>query len=607
MRPGKALFFSLFMSLFVFLTAAPGMAATDTGSEIRHLLNEVPPLASFPEAHGMVWKRHVKFRMLADGSLEKTTRWFILSGRGLPEAWRTWTPTVRPGGSIEVLESGIFDPITGRIVMPLLPRTIEGEGFRTVEIRSPELEEERLLCVAFREVIPSRYNVDGFLWTAFELPCWDQTIEVEVPAESNFHWEGHEIPEPSVKEGNGVRIYAWTVVNRAPLGGATVAFPRRPYLAFSFTRGIRAALDDLGGITQGVTCQVPQPFRRYLREGAILKDIRRFLGAVDEPLRRLEGVPAEFVRSSAALPGTKSWTDWERTLLAGFWLKSSGVSVNTYWLPRVQQKKDSPSTPLAWARPVLEIKPRGSDTFFWSAGQMDSVGGDSFSLFGQTLYRVDSGEVRSVKVPSGEVGDHRLILTWDLKLDATGAMEGQLNVHARGGWKDLLGDSSLGIGALEPLVRMPDLPHFSAGKPEVLHSGDSTRFEIPVSFNSGIPSGAGSLLMRFPSAGFPALDVSNLSLGDGLLLRFPFVVDQRYNINLPDGYSVMALPTLAGSESGTVRFSEELKERSKKGRLEGSFRMVVSGRQLDSDQARAFAGIAHRVDQWDTLTIPLKK
>lgn len=606
MRLGKAPFFLPLCLLFLVLVT-PCWSAQDTGSEIRRLLNEAPPLASFPGAPGMIWKQHLEYRMLADGSLEKTTRWFILSGKDLPEAWRAWTPTVRSDGSIEVLESGIFDPLTGRIVMPLLPKVIEGEGFRTVEIRSPELEEEQLLCVAFREFIPSRYNVDDFLWAAFGIPVWEQTVVVEVPAESTFNWKGHDVPEPSMEEGQGVRRYTWTMVNRAPLGKPTVAVPQRPYLAFSLLKGIRPALDDLGAIAQqGVNVQAPQALSCYLRGDKALKRIRRFLDALDASSHHLEGVPGRLVRSSGSLAGSESWTDWERTLLAGHWLRSSGVGVDVCWLPKVSQEKDGPATAMAWARPVLEIQPKGGDVFLWSAGQRDAVG-ESFSLFGQTLYRVENGGFRARKVPSGEVEDHRLILTWNLALDDTGAMEGTLRVDVRGGWMELLGDSSLGMAALDSLISMPHLPHLAMEKPEVGTGDDSVRFEIPVSFNAGIPSGAGALLLRFPSAGFPALDVSRVPMGDSLSLRFPFVVDQRYNIHLPEGYRVVATPSLAGTENGAVRFSEELRERAKKGRLEGSFRMVVTERELDSDQARKFEGVSRRVAQWGALTIPLKK
>lgn len=606
MRSVKNLF-ALPLCLFIFLVATPGWSASDTGSEIRRLVNEAPPLASFPNAGGMIWKQHTEYRMLADGSMEKTTRWFILSGKNLPEGWRTWTPTVGPEGNIEVLESGIFDPLSGRIVTPLLPRVVEGEGFNAVEIRSPELEEEQLLCLAFREIFPTRYNVDDFLWTAFDLPCWEQTVVVEVPAESDFSWEGRDVPEPSVQEEKGVRRYTWSVVNRAGMGQATVAIAQRPYLTFSLRTGIRSVLDDLGLISREARMPVPRSIGRHLRKDMAVKQVRRFLEAVDDPSRRMEDVPGWFVRSSGVLAGKDSWTAWERTLLAGTWLAESGVDVEVYWLPKVSIKKGSPASPMAWVGPVLEIKPKGGDAFFWAAGQKDAIGGACFSLSGKKLYRVQNGGFQARTAPSGKVEDHRLILTWDLSLDGTGAMEGTLKVDVRGGWIELVGESSRVLEALKPVVQMPDLSHFSTGKAEVRESGESVGFEIPVSFNAGIPSGSGALLLRLPSAVFPVLDVKNSSSADGLSLRFPFVVDQRYNIHLPEGYRLMAPPKLAGTESGAVRFSEELRERAKKGRLEGSFRMVVTERNLDAAQARAFIGISRRVAQWGALTIPLKK
>ncbi len=605
MRLGKKLFF-LSLCLFV-LTVPTSGGAADTGEEIRRLLNEAPPLASFPEAPGMIWKRQLHYRMLADGSLEKTTRWFILSGGDLPGSRRRWDLAVPEGGSIDVLESGIFDPLTGRLVSPLLPEDVEVDGLEAKLIRAPELGEEKLICVAFREVIPGRYNVDDFVWTAFELPCWEQDIVVEVPEDAGFSWEGRDVPGPAMEEGQGLRRYTWTLVNRSPRGKPTLAIPRRPYLSFSLKRGVRSSLDDLRASTGTLSCRVPAGLSRYLRHDATLKQVRRFLKALDAPERRMEELPSRIVRSGAALSGAKSWTEWERTLLAGRWLASAGVEVRTFWLPRVPQNEDDPASPQSWSGPVLQIKPRGSSAFYWSAGQRRSAGAQAFSLFGRRLYSVRNGSVESVKVPSGDVEEHRLILDWDLALGEGGFLEGILTVHVRGGWMELLGNPADGIEALRNMVDMPSLPQFAAGRPDVATTPESARFEFSVSCNAGIPSGAGALLLRLPSAAFPALNVKGHSGGEGLALRFPFVVDQRYNIQLPERYRLVAEPRLAARESGKIRFEEELRDRAKGTRLEGSFRMVVTERDLDAARSRLFVDVAGRVAQWGKLTVPLKK
>lgn len=606
MRLGKALVF-LSLCLFVLTVVTSSARAAETSDEIRRLLNEAPPLASFPDSPGMIWKSHVGFRMLADGSLEKTTRWYVLSGGNLPLRWREWGLAVPESGSIEVLESGIFDPVSGRLVAPLLPETPELAGVKALRLRAPELGDEKLICVAFREVVPARYNVDGFLWTAFDLPCWEQTITVEVPADADFAWKGEGVPSPEREEKNGVLRYSWSLVNTAPMGKPAVTVPARPHLLFSLTRGLKPALADLDKRASGLSCQMPRRLGHYLREKATLKQVRRFLAALEAPERHSTELPGHFIRQGAAAAEAPSWTDWERTLLAARWLASAGVDVRTFWLPRVPLGEDDPAASMVWARPVLEIKPKGSSAFYWSAGDNRSAGAEVFSLFGRSLYRLEEGKVVRAFIPSGEVEEHRLILDWDLTLAETGAMEGILTLHIMGGWLELLGDPATGLTALGNLVDMPALPQFSPGHPEIEASSETARFRIPVTLNAGIPSGAGALLLRLPSATFPALRIDREKAADGLSLRFPFVVDQRYNIKLPEGYRLVAEPRLGSRETGQVRFEEELADRSKGTRLEGSFRMVVTARELDPGQARQFAEIAARTGQWGAITVPLKK
>lgn len=575
-------------------------AGWDVSAEIGRIVSEAPPLVSFPEAEGMVWKRDLAYSLAADGSLTRSQKWLVLAGPfGLPSSWRHWILPIAPGGQIDVFEAGLYDPVTSRLVLPLLPVTKEEAGLSFVELRLPPETADLVLALEFREILPRRYNVDDRLWTNADLPLWEGEIAVDVPEAAGFVWTSSEGLSPSKTTEKGRDSYAWRLVNRPAWKGGGLVADGRPSLAFSLRRGLRSSLEELGPLSAGLDIALPSALAtsstNVIRRGEAL------LGYVDGEARLRRDLPANWVRPPERLPAEGPWTEWERTLLLSRWLAAAGWKCDLFWQPLTELDDAVPATRTLWLRPVLSLSAPGLSQAYYLPGQAVPLGETPSEIRGKTLYRLDRGNVVSVSVPGGEALENRLILTWRLSVDEKGFASGDLVVDVFGGWFSLVGAvSSRGIEGLA--LRGSPL---TLGEPEVARRKAGLRVTYPVRGGLGIPGNA-SLLLQVPGVDPRAFSDLRRGLGP-LSLQFPFVFEQAFEITLPQGYRPLDFPTRRNVETGPVRLTETFREKKKAGSIEGSSRLVVTTSALDDGGAATLAALIQRGDQWSALTLPVRK
>jgi hypothetical protein len=98
------------------------------------------------------------------------------------------------------------------------------------------------------------------------------------------------------------------------------------------------------------------------------------------------------------------------------------------------------------------------------------------------------------------------------------------------------------------------------------------RVSFPVQAAVGIPA-PGQVLVRIPAVELPwlrALEQEQLPLR----LRFPFVVEQKLDLSLPEGYRVLSLPPSREGE-GRIARRETLRFSEKRNAVLGETKLVV--------------------------------
>jgi len=58
----------------------------------------------------------IHIKMLADGTLVKTSRWLIYSESPLPESWGKWIIPFVGDEGVELKEAAIYDPIDFKLI-----------------------------------------------------------------------------------------------------------------------------------------------------------------------------------------------------------------------------------------------------------------------------------------------------------------------------------------------------------------------------------------------------------------------------------------------------------------------------------------------------------
>ena len=238
----RSFFLTLVLSVvFILSGTAHGQ---DIPALLSKSLDEAPSLETLGSGKGTVILRDINFRLLADGRTERITTLFLHEGEELPDRWRNWEIVIPEGGEASVLESALYDPNSRRLRFPLIPREIERGGVRVIEVRFPNSFEGNILALSYREVFPTRMNLEDAVPIDLDLAQWEQRISLELPPDlvrnpDSIPAEGPwTVWEASFLLGNWLRRAGWSVeacwdsrVSLGDLSPATVKAWRKPVLS----------------------------------------------------------------------------------------------------------------------------------------------------------------------------------------------------------------------------------------------------------------------------------------------------------------------------------------------------------------------------------------
>lgn len=588
------------MSAALIAFCLPGAAiAWDGGLLVPRIAREAPDLSDYPGADGLVWLHEERYELNPDGSMAQHSKWLILLDRNAPEELTDWTIPVPPGGSASVEESALYTLPMGTMAVPLVPEERPVEGARSIRVRVPPLEGTRVLALGYSRTFPGRCNLEDAFWIRGAVPQWEQRVVVDVPRNTPIYWDGNrEVLPPSREERGAVDRYTWKVVNAPPLRRDSLLRSELPVLAFSLRSDLATLIGSLDGLSDGVERPADVAADYGRGRGDARDRGKRLIKALSREEHLLPGFPGTFVRPR--IPSGGPWTEWERSFVIGEALKELGWEVGYRWLPLLPREDSSPAARRAWAPPILFCKPPRGGAFHVVPGQRVEVGERPSRLYGETLYYRDGASYGTTTIPRGEVEDHRLTLEWELDLAVDGSARGTLDVFVRNGWVDVVGRGRNGESAVVPLEGMERV---ALGPPEVQGLSYGYRLTLPVELSLAIPGRKG-LLVTLPSMTVPQLAEARNS-ATPVALRFPFVLEQKVTLTLPDGYSVMTFPA-ATEQGGAIALRERFGYRGKRESVYGESRLIVKTSTVGTSEERSWRQRTGRWLQWGNHTIPVE-
>lgn len=594
----------IFLALMISLASA---AANEPRQEIQRLLEEAPSLASYPARTAVVLSRSVANRLLADGSMERRSRWIILFSGSLPGGWQTWRLTAPDGGSARFLRAELYS-VPGMAMTARLETSASGEGGEVLQI--PSSPGESVLYIEAIQTFPRRFELDDLVRVELDLPQWELLVDVSVPQGSRLNWAGSGIGQPERFQEKGLERFSWSAKNLPPLSTMPLLDRGNPTLGFSLKNGLGLSLRYVGELEKAFS-RLPKRLSSRLSGKNPEKAGMLLLADLTTGESRDAGLPGEWVRIPAGgFPEDGPWSEWERTLLAASGLKSLGWSVRTWWLPAMPVLAEPPAGAALWAGPVLEVSSsKGGQPFFFTAKTGTVVGRTPSFLYGATLYRLDGETVLKTKIPEGSASQNRLSAKWQLQLDEAGFARGKLLIQLKGGWDSVLRnpEGSLAERA-NGLVRemLSGTPFASGiGEPRVSESGNGIEILAPVEGLLGIASQK-DLLVRFPAQNVPGIREVLEETGR-IKLKFPFSVKQEFSLDLPKGFRVLEPPSLRGKSAGKTPVEETFRNNEKKARVEAEQLVTVSASVFDENEVQSLKDSLAQVLRWATNSIPLRR
>ena len=601
---------SFFLTLV--LSVAFILSGTAHGQDIPALLSksldEAPSLETLGSGKGTVILRDINFRLLADGRTERITTLFLHEGEELPDRWRNWEIVIPEGGEASVLESALYDPNSRRLRFPLIPREIERGGVRVIEVRFPNSFEGNILALSYREVFPTRMNLEDAVPIDLDLAQWEQRITLELPSGAEPAWQGENLPDPQVSRSGVEDTYTWSIINTPVLEESSLSPEKGRWLIFSLRKGLQYSLGAVSELAASLEATPPSRVASFMNDPDRSRRGVRIMEYVNGPGLIESSLPPDLVRNPDSIPAEGPWTVWEASFLLGNWLRRAGWSVEACWDSRVSLGDLSPATVKAWRKPVLSVTPPGGKPFIFEIGQAVKPGSMPPGLWGRTLYSLDGSTPLRNTLPSGGPGDHRLSVNWVIEVAPDGMATGELTITAGGAWVEVVnGDGAIGEDTAARMLASfawPSIPGFSFQGASVETPGTGLRVKVPLHVRVAIPGGEG-LLLRMPSVMMP-WQRSIAEKRDAGDIRFPFVFEQAASIRLPEGFKVMVLPATRPYDTGQVKLEESMRVR-KGSILVAEQKTVVSTARLEEQARQALANVVRQQLGWIEATVPLKK
>ncbi len=578
-------------AVFAIVGAFVLMAQTLSAGEVNipRLVQEAPPLETYGSPAGVVWQRHESYGLRPDGAMLKESLWVVMTTHRLDRNWPESVLSTPFTGELEILEASLYDPVSGAKIAAM---SDDGASMTLGD------HDEAVLVLRFRQIYPKRMSVEGLIIPASDLPVWEGRFSVAVPSGSELFVQSNGMDSPSIENSGGKSTYIWTTYNVPQRKRSSLVRLGDPYLAFSLRSGKVPFLQLLSTLNRISIPSMPPDLARLNRMGDKGKAGKKLMRAMDSMV-----IPGSDGMLREDIPPEGPWSYWERALILRSWLEGMGWRAQLVWRTFLPIGAQEPAMMENLRSPVLRVAPPGSEYWFYVPGQTVEPGNVPPSLIGKTLYGGSPEEgLLTYSLDRGKVEDHRLTIAWDLALDPQGALAGTLQLWVRNGWLELFPDTDrISWVALERVI--PGVLSWKAGDPSLIPMDYGYRIDLPVKRHMGIPGGPG-MLLRIPCL-LPGALEDLTSLVPTKELLFPFVMEQKYSIALPEGYSLISTPAMSDRNEGNLKFSEYLRFSKKREVLEGESKIIANGSRYDDQFSYGLPRVLGAWLRWRDISIPL--
>lgn len=601
--PGAVPFFAALL-LAVFFAGGTVAYGAAPALNIPRMIQECPHFSDHPGSDGVIWLKDSEYSLVADGSMTRKTTMVILARRGIDDRWTRWSIPVPGGGTAEVLSAALYDPGSGRILSPVLPRKGEVNGIAFTEVLFPDIQDEFIIVLSLREVLPKRFAVEDSLWINESLPLWEQKITVNVPAGMELSVVSEGAGEPRREKAVGGERHTWQVVNSPAWSGRTLKSDDRDFLSFSTRKGTEALARYLGAMETLLVPQPPAAVQSIIDQSNKLKAGQGLIDWMNRAPGFAQGFPPSFVRPD--IPGEGPWTDWEKVLLLHRWIRKAGWESRLHWLAAHPFDQLSPAPEAAVIRPVVELNISGISPFFCDLGQGSSPNETPPSLWGKHIYTASGSGLQGRTVSGSTAAEHRLSVEWVLDLDVNGVASGKADILVRNGWVGFFfpggtpTEQSMGRLAAELFPGM----RFPAGSASFAPIKYGWKITLPAEPRQSIVSG-GAMLVPFPGATPPWLGDLGRSSGE-YRMRFPFVVEQSFTLKLPPKSDVVMMPSSVNRALDRVKYEESVYHNKRRNTLSAGAKIVLSTDAVNDSVGRGLAESVQRWMAYASKTLPLR-
>ena len=587
--------------LFAADSPAPGAPSS---SDILRMIQESPHFSDHGDADGVVWLRESEYTLKADGSMVRLTDLVVLARKDIGEEWTRWSFPIPEGGAAKVLSASLYDPGSGRLLSPVLPRTGEHEGALFTEALFPDLQEEFIIALSVEEILPKMFAVEDFLWVNETLPLWEQKVTVNVPAGMELFVESRGAGEPRRARTADGEQYVWNIVNSSAWTGRTLKSDDRGYISFSTRRGAEPLARKLSALEGMLVPEPPGAVKRILSQSSPLKAGQGAIDWITRAPSLPEHFPSNFVRNN--IPSEGPWSDWEKTLLLYRWIRSAGWESRLHWLTAHPFGEELPAPAGAVVRPVLELSAPGVSTFFCDPGRAGSPNETPPSLWGKHIVTLSGTSLAGRTVSGSTASEHRLSIEWSLALDKGGLADSGLDVYVRSGWVNFFFPS--GKPDDESVRRMVSelFPRIRFNREEQSHTPIKYGWKISLRAEprQSIVSG-GAMLVPLPGA-TPSWIEELSRPQEGYSLKFPFVIEQNFALKMPPRSEVVMPPQTAARDLERVKYSESAYHNKRRNTLTTGTKIIVSTDRAADLVSRGLAEAARRWMDYASKTIPLR-
>lgn len=580
-----AAFFLLFHCSGAFAASASESGETsDFAYDMQSMIRVNPDFSTFPDTNGIVWLKRLDYRNAPNGGTERKSLWVILGRKGLSSRWLTWNIPAPQGGNVNILQASVYSPFSSQKLKDVTPVPFSQGGSDGQSVSFTDLPDEFILVLSYKELFPKKLSIDDVVWVSESLPVWEEHVGVTVPTGYPFYYDSNPQTDPKIHKTADRTVYEWRIINTAANTGLSLRTDDRSYIAFGMREGRDTATHFLKNLESTTVPAAPPAVGRMLSGQADSKSIGELLNWLyKQPTFTL---PDCTLRD---IPTEAPWTTREKLMLAYGWMKNTGVDVHLFWRLAYPPASGKPVCESLAMNPVLEISAPGSrkESFYYDMDSAPRFGENSPSLRGQTIYGVNTaGRIEERKIPETTAAENRLSATFDLKMDGDGVMGGTIRVQLRNAWLHFLLPSNPSAEDLAALVKtlFPTLLRYNDIKLKAV--GDSSEIVMTLADIQAIKGTGGRNILVVLPALIPSW-FEDLSKGPyPYTLDFPFTMDAKVTLTLPESVANVMLPTTTDRNMGKIKYTDSWKW-NKKRLLSGEAHMTVATTSIADDTSSA--------------------